>query len=187
MGELTSTDQYGMRSMDRGEPWLVYTAVNWLDDYLFGARNAVSRPFRILEWGCGGSTLWYALRADSMLSIEHDFDWMSRVMTRLQQEGRHNVSFRCVAKGTDGTFKDYSEAAAGVGKGSDLVSVDGRGRVRCMKQIVEHELVCPGGIVVLDNSERHYYKEGIDVLLAAGCTIRHFPGQWRTSIFQRPE
>src|SRR2546426_7052401 len=42
------------------------------------------RPgFRILEWGAGSSTLWFAREGASVLSIEHDPLWQLRTGARL--------------------------------------------------------------------------------------------------------
>ena len=44
----------------------------------------------------------------------------------------------------------------------DLVIVDGRHRVRCV--LGSKNLVKPGGVLMLDDSQRHYYQEAFNVL-----------------------
>src|SRR5690348_9638086 len=58
----------------KGEPipWYTYAAIDFLMDKDFGAK-------RILEWGSGHSTLWWAKRAEHVLSFESDQAWLEYV------------------------------------------------------------------------------------------------------------
>jgi hypothetical protein len=55
-----------------GTPWLPYSAIRWLD-------NAVLPTMRVLEIGAGASTVFFAKRARSVVSVERDPVWRSRV------------------------------------------------------------------------------------------------------------
>ncbi|MGZ3778662.1 MAG: FkbM family methyltransferase, partial [Mucilaginibacter sp.] len=45
----------------------------------------------------------------------------------------------------------------------DIIIVDGRDRVNCCKQAVD--ALSPTGVIVLDDSEREFYREAVDFLL----------------------
>ena len=60
----------------RSEPWLTEGAIDFLSHFV--------RPgFRVLETGSGASTLWFAKRAKSVVSIEDDPDWYAAVTAAL--------------------------------------------------------------------------------------------------------
>ncbi len=191
MSPLTTTDLTGARALRNGEPWLVYTAVNWLAIYLRELKETPAssvRIVRILEWGCGGSTLWFANRSTRVTSIEHSRKWRYKIAEKAAVAKLHNIDHVYIpCQGDKGCFKPYAEFVRGYDEATfDLVNVDGRARVRCIEQVLMHRLVKPGGVLVLDNSERHYYSPALQMLADAGWSVHHFDDQWRTTIFQRP-
>lgn len=53
-------------------PWYTYAAQEIL--------GQIVRPnFRVFEFGCGHSSLWWAARAQEVISVDHDLEWLSRV------------------------------------------------------------------------------------------------------------
>jgi len=56
----------------------------------------------------------------------------------------------------------------------DIIIVDGRDRVNCCKQAVD--ALSDKGVVVLDDSERKDYSDGIDYLLKKGFKQIAFTG-----------
>ena len=175
---LTSSDPtpHGLRAWKNGEPWLSFTAINWLE-------SRITPETTVLEWGCGGSTVWYSKRAGAVDSIEHDPVWLEKVNERIAHEGLATSTRHYVQKNPEGCFTAYSEFARTLGRLYDIVVVDGRGRVRCIKEgkdLVEHH-----GILVLDNADRSYYSSGIAML--AGWERIEFPDRWLTTVFLRPE
>jgi predicted O-methyltransferase YrrM len=58
-------------------PWVTFPALDWL-------RRSLPRAARVFEWGCGGSTLFFARRAALLVSVEHDHDWHRRVEAALE-------------------------------------------------------------------------------------------------------
>ncbi len=191
MSPLTTTDLTGARALRNGEPWLVHTAVNWLAVYLRKLKElsvTLVPPVRILEWGCGGSTLWYANRSIRLTSIEHSLKWRRDMAVKADHFNTFNIDHIYIpCKGAKGCFKAYAEFVKDFDEATfDLVNVDGRARVRCVEQVLMHRLVKPGGILVLDNSERGYYSAALQMLTNSGWSVSHFNDRWRTSIFQNP-
>lgn len=126
-------------------PWLVPECVEWL--------AGVARPgMRVLEFGSGGSTIWFAERGCEVVSIEHDADWWGAVAARVQ--GREVTC--ALAK------RPYASVALELlGPCSvDLVLIDGRDRVACAA--VVPRVLRPGGWLLLDNAERERYQPIFD-------------------------
>jgi hypothetical protein len=64
-------------------PWITFAAAYFLD-------SLTLENFRILEFGSGASTIYFSKRAKSVVSIEHDDQWIS--MTRKHLEQFNNVA-----------------------------------------------------------------------------------------------
>jgi len=172
---LTSSDPtpHGLRAWENCEPWLVYTVVNFLDGYL-------EKDMRVFEWGCGGSTIWYSTRVKEVISVDHDPVWLDKVNKRIEEKGITNSKRYLVKK--EQCFSNYANFAHSVEGLFDLVVVDGRGRVRCME--AGKDIVKPGGYLVLDNSDRSYYADGINFL--SDWESDYHYDRWGTTIFKKP-
>lgn len=122
-------------------PWLSYDAVRVIDARL--------RPHsRVLEFGSGMSTLWFAERAAEVVSIESDPAWHARLVALLQRKGRTNVRYRL----TRDLLAYAALAPEEIGDGFDLVLVDGEVRNICAEAAIR--VLRPGGAVYLDNADR---------------------------------
>lgn len=152
-------------------PWLVFDAVDYL--------NPIDmRGWRIFEYGSGASTLYWLRKGARLTSVEHDAAWYEQVRARLPAGA--DVDYRlappeppesprpsldpadpaaCVSANYvhDGlTYRRYVAQVDGVADGSlDLAVVDGRARSSCLVRAAPK--VRPGGLLILDNSEREYY------------------------------
>jgi predicted O-methyltransferase YrrM len=161
---------------ERTGPWLVESAVAFLDHKFF--------PF-IFEYGSGNSTLWFVNRCVHIYSVEHDKDWYDKVSEMTARHPGVNVLLR------DRPYAEAINEFPHIEFG--LVIVDGRDRVECIKAAIPR--LKSGGLLVLDNSERDEYKDGI--ALMEGWNRIHFeqhspdkygftyPG-WTTTIFFKP-
>jgi hypothetical protein len=78
---------YEIRHPD--EPFLAPAAVRFLDRNL--ARDGAG-----LEWGSGRSTAWFAQRLATLVTVEHDPAWRSRVEASLERRSVHNVDIRVI-------------------------------------------------------------------------------------------
>jgi predicted O-methyltransferase YrrM len=76
----------GQETLKKGYPWLTFGAILILERLL-------RHPFDVLELGSGGSTVFFAHRARSIVSLEHDPGWYKRVKKRLN--GATNVTQVC--------------------------------------------------------------------------------------------
>ena len=113
-------------------------------NYLLGDR----RPTRVLEWGSGGSTIYWPPRHDCIrawISVEHDEAWADKVTPLLDPK----VHLLLIS------FPGYWDYLRHSGP-FDLILVDGRHRVECME--VASRIVTPEGIVLLHDSARVRYQ-----------------------------
>ncbi len=125
-------------------PWLGYRAVKCLDEL-------IEPDWRILEFGSGMSTSWFARRCAFVLSLETDRRWFANVRVHLERAGLENVDCRLCSATADGD-PDYSGAISDHGDSAfDLALVDGARRDLALE--VALALVKPGGYVFLDNTD----------------------------------
>ncbi len=167
---------------DFASPWMASGAVAQLDRLLAG-------DMHVLELGAGRSTAWYAARAGAVISLEDDAEWAQQVRDELHEAGIANCDLRTVPLDVFPRevelFPDDS---------FDVVVVDHHERddvtrVDCLR--AARTKVKPGGVLVLDDSDRPEYAEAAGLL--RGWTERRFVGAKpkpltaiATSLFVRP-
>lgn len=122
----------------------------------------------ILEWGCGGSTVFFPRFLSecgidfTWTSIEHNREWFNRVTEALNGDNRvmvHLVEYSGDQESLLGIdMNDYVDLPARLDRRYDLILVDGRKRRRCLFEA--SKLLKPGGVVFLHDAHRKYYHEG---------------------------
>jgi hypothetical protein len=113
--------------LELGLPWLSFGAIRFLEKFL--------RPnMQIFEYGSGGSTVFFASRCQSIVSVEDNAEWAKRVRDRLNGVKNANVIFSPTTKishGSDGlpfddvefSASDYVRAIDGMAP--EVVMIDG--------------------------------------------------------------
>lgn len=162
--------------------------------------------FRVLEWGSGDSTVWWAQRASEVRAIEHNVlwaqwgaqrlralhgaglagDWQEVVLVGASDLDEDDMTYQGIdQQGRARDYRDYVHADVGIDT-YDVVVVDGRARNRCIERAIREDLVEPGGLLVLDDSQRERYAEGIAAVPATWARV-DYPGlSWTTTIWTRP-
>jgi hypothetical protein len=179
---LPSTLWQRLSGRHRNQPWIVPSALSFL-------AKTITRDWKVFEFGSGYSTVWYAERCQTIVSLESDAGWYQRVGALLRQRAIANCSLRMVEPGS------FLEAIAAFPDATfDLVMVDGdepqQGhRVLCVAAAAPK--VRPGGFLALDDSDRAAYGDADGVL--EGWRARRFVGvkpfpltATETSIYERP-
>jgi len=135
------------RNLD--EPWITRDAIRLLDSLL--RADDVG-----LEYGSGGSTVWLAQRTRSVTAVEAYAYWGSYTQARLDAAGITNAELLLI----EGERGSAEHRAAYVGakpelepRSLDYVFVDGDYRGPAMLRGID--LLKPGGLLILDNSN-HY-------------------------------
>jgi hypothetical protein len=157
-------------------PWVTYPFISFIAPLL-------QPEFNVFEFGSGNSTLFYAERTAAVDSVEHDEAWYEKMKAVMPVNV--NLFYCALVKGGD-----YCRYASETGKTYDLVMVDGRDRVNCIKNSIS--CLTPGGVLILDDSERDKYAAGVSFLKDAGFKKIDFWGmapavnyQKCTSVFYR--
>lgn len=123
-------------------PWLGHEMMRILESWLMP-------DDRGLEWGSGRSTIWFAERIGSLVSVEHNPAWYSRVNAELKAKGLQTVEYH-LCKNED----EYSNVANAFSSESfDFCLVDGVARDECALAAIS--LIKPGGIVIVDDFNRY--------------------------------
>lgn len=133
---------------------------------------------RILEFGSGMSTVWYAKHARSVVSIEDYEPWHQKVNALFEERGTRNVDYRFV---TD--REDYARLPPGVSdEGFDVIIIDGSYRDDCARTAVE--VVRPGGAIYLDNADKSFDDLTGDIPAARRLLVEYAERHgWRQRVF----
>lgn len=129
-------------------PWVTYPFIDFIEPRLNNSMN-------IFEYGSGNSTLWYSKRVKSVTSVEHELNWYDKIKNNLP--ANVSIHYSNLVYG-----KEYCQYAKYLNRKFDLIIVDGRDRVNCIKNSIE--CLTLNGAIILDDSERLNYQEGIQYL-----------------------
>lgn len=126
-------------------PWLTEDAIKFLEGYL-------SKEITMLEFGSGKSTVWFFDRVKSIISIEHNQTWYDWV-----KEQRPQADVRLLQPP-----QYYEICNQFPTEYFDLIVIDGKNdtRVKCAENSIR--ILKRGGILLLDNAERAFYRPVIN-------------------------
>lgn len=130
-------------------PWLTYPFISFISERL-------NKTMDIFEFGSGNSTFFYSDKVNSVTTVEHNQAWYEKVSTRK----KNNVTLLFVP--LDENDK-YCRSAIESGKKYDLIIIDAEDRVNCIINCLD--ALKENGIIILDDSERKEYLEGVEFLL----------------------
>ncbi len=158
-------------------PWFTYGCIRFLNLKL-------KKTHTIFEYGSGNSTLWFCKHVNSVISIEHDKNWYTKMKNQFLKEPNIDYRFKSI------TLNDYTNEILNYKKRFHIVVIDGRKRAECCKNALE--ALQDNGIIIWDNSDLSIYEEGYNFLLSGGFKRLDFWGmgpinhyEWCTSIFYR--
>ena len=172
-GQLRSIrERRPVRSDGSAIPWYTYPAIEYLSQFDFSNAG-------VFEFGAGYSSLFWAQRARTVISVESDPAWLEHLKQVVQPNQK--VLLR---QGRD----DYVNAIREQPDLFDVVIVDGRWRHACVEAAMDK--VRDDGLIVVDNSDR--YPEAARRLRDNNRFQVDFSGfgpvnnyAWTTSIFLR--
>jgi len=139
--------------LDLELPWFSYAAIDFLEDHL-------DPTMKVFEYGSGGSTLFFARRVASVVSVEDNPEWYNRVKERLAAEKISNAELRLFPfdfkepAGFDSS--DYLRSLAG--ERPQVIVVDGSEEWTQVRPIcfqLAENVIRAGGIIVVDDSWRY--------------------------------
>ena len=148
---------------DNPLPWYTYPAIEYLSQFDYGKKN-------IFEFGCGFSSLFWAKRANRVISIEDNLKWFEKWQKEFNEE---NLDIRWRDEG-----EIYENAIFEDGNKYDVIVVDGKRRWQCAEAAVK--ALAKGGMIILDDSDRintsEEYVKAVDFLKKADLLQVDFYG-----------
>lgn len=106
----------------------------------------------ILEFGMGGSTIYFSQRAKKLWSVDHSIPCYNRVRKTIKHDEYNSGAHLEVQRRPYASFSTNIRTAS-----IDLVLVGGSDRVQCALNSIR--CLKPGGILMLNNAERPRYKK----------------------------
>ena len=187
------------RNKDGVVPWITYPAFRQL-------QRLIKPGSKVFEYGCGGSSLWWASHAAEVTSVEHDAAWAAhvakaapanlKIITRVMGENCSEERRSAVAK----FFADAPELPVSPQPDHNIMHgllckeftayateitaferasfdvVVVDGMARTLTAWLAVQYVKPGGIIVFDNSDRWQYNSAYRILSTAGFRRIDFYG-----------
>lgn len=159
-GWVRSVREGGVAAADgSAQPWTTLPFIDFITPRL-------KAEWTVFEYGAGASTRFYAARVATVVAVEHDETFAQALAPQLPQNARLLVR----PEGAE----SYVNAVTECQPRPDLVSVDGRDRVRCVQAALT--ALAPSGILVLDDAERPEYAPAWAALKTAGFRAVEFWG-----------
>lgn len=160
------------------EPWMSRDSISFIYSKISNMENK-----KLLEFGSGSSTAWFLKVLNcNVTSIEHDKYWLDNVKNKIPDNLQFNwtpvfkppvPSGNCKGSSDELFYDDYVHSIDNMEK-FDIIIVDGRARSHCILNSIDK--LNKGGLFIVDNAERHYYKKAIDKI----------PKQWFKYVFPCP-
>jgi predicted O-methyltransferase YrrM len=162
---------------------------------------------KVLEYGCGYSTIWWAKRVSSVVSVERSTHWLEEVRQALSKHSLANVQLLPFQRFSGNTeedilagqdiaglapiIRDYATLGNAEPESYDVVVIDDIFRNETASAGVA--LVKPGGLLILDDSERERYQPTVNLLRELGWSFSSFYGvspyhfhEKQTTIWHKP-
>lgn len=151
-----------------------------------------------LEWGSGDSTIWLAHRMP-VYAIEHNPLWAGwaaerarlvrglvglEIALRVRHEITEDTKPEYIGIGRHLNEMDYERYVHADIKSLapfNIAIVDGRARNSCIRRLHQDNLLTEESIVVLDDSQRERYAEGIALMRSCGWAEKVHDGLTRTT------
>ncbi len=147
-----------LEALGRGLPYMRPREIAALE-----ALIKLLRPRTCLEWGSGLSTLHFPAllpSGSSWTAVEHDELWWAELAPRLPRGVRVELvrpnRTPLTGDGTLEELRDYVLFPTTLGLRFELILVDGRARNECLARA--GALLAPGGVLVLHDANRSWYR-----------------------------
>lgn len=158
-------------------PWMTYSSINFIEQKL------LLKPMQVFEFGSGNSTVWFASRVQSIISIESDVCFYKHMQKNLAS--LENVTYEIKTPG-----ENYYQKILEFKSEFDVIIIDGKERVACAKNCLG--ALKEDGVIIFDNSDRVEYQDAYEYLSENGFKKIDFTGvgplvysDWQTTIYYR--
>ncbi len=124
---------------------------------------------RVVEWGTGASTAWFALKGMKVTGLEHDEQWFSLCGNNIDPE----VDLRLISNHRDYSSPDVDPSTV------SIWVIDGINRDECAHYLADHitqGMTRRDALIIFDDSNRVEYGQAIDRLSSLSTRHRSFTG-----------
>lgn len=148
--------------------------------------SVIPRQASVLEFGSGGSTIWFARRAKKVVSFEHDAGWHEALRITLKKRRLKNVD---LILDPEYIFKGCPELT----EKFDIILVDPIARIN--GRIIQSRFLCvrtsyenlkPGGYLFLDDANNIICKEAVEFLRSLGWEEKFFWTGHKAAAWKKP-
>ena len=139
-------------------PWWTYSIISFLDDRL-------SSKLRVLEFGCGNSSLWLSKRVEEVISIENKMIWANHIQTKAPNNLKI-ITCSCLEEFAATSLKECGEF--------NILIIDAGNRMKCAKYSLS--ALSEDGIVIWDDTERADWPEINNYMKSFGFKELSFAG-----------
>lgn len=161
VGWWTSFESKASLTIERAPlPWVTYSFINFIE-------KKINNSMVLFEYGTGNSTFFYQSRVATLHSVEHDLEWYNSVKDKISTNVK--LLLRSLANPIE-----YERSVLDSSLKYDIVIVDGRNRVNCVKNAIQ--AVHNKSVIVLDDSERSQYLDAKIILRSKGYKELEFWG-----------
>ena len=147
-------------TVDAGCMWASYPLHQFLHSLKLEDKN-------VLEFGSGGSTVFFLKIKANLLTFEHSNLWINKLKSKIKTYDDWNINlvdYESREK-VQNAHEKYLQGLEIVEDNSlDLVLVDGRHRVECIRASMPK--VKKNGYIILDDSDRTDYLDSYEILKA---------------------
>jgi hypothetical protein len=168
----------GKNSVSEEMPWITFGAIDHLN-------TVIRSDMNVFEYGSGGSTLFWASRVKTIVSVEHDKGWFEKMQAALPAAQSDRIRYLLAEPQKDPAFNSksfenpddyisddphyhgmnfeaYAKKIDAWPDGHfDVIVVDGRARPSCIKHAIPK--LKRNGWLLIDNSDRLYYLKPFDL------------------------
>jgi protein-L-isoaspartate O-methyltransferase len=141
-------------------PMMSYSMIDFFKDRL-------KKDMVVFEYGSGNSTLFFSEYIEKIISVEHDEKWYNNLKSKIPE----NVELLYQKLEYD---SDYCRKIHTRNEKFDLIIIDGRDRVNCLKN--SFSSLKDNGVLVIDDMYREKYQEVIPFLKEKGFKHISFSG-----------
>ena len=134
MMEIPKDIRDGKSTLEHEIPWIAPDAIRELDKIL-------QKGMTVLEFGSGGSTLFFSKRCLSVLSFESDLEWINKLSKIILEKNYTNV-----------TIKHFLDDKIEIPDSHyDCIMIDNSWKIVSRDKILDMCLTLSPSILVLDN------------------------------------
>ena len=111
--------------------WMSITERNLISKYLHCDKV-------MLEWGSGGSTLFFSKYVKKYISIEHEEEWFNKTQSSKAELHLVKNNMPRTEPTQPEEFRDYIDYVDELNEKYDLVLIDGRARSYCAEKVIPY-------------------------------------------------